>query len=714
MSQSLIGYPDRGPVATSRLDINKVNVSNSATGFDHIHATLKVNNKFYCGSTSTFGIFVFTSPDTSLAAKTQIRSGSTGTAQFAYDSVNNKIYCNSAAGNSITEIDPTTDTFVDHPVTGLVSGQLPGVATDGTFVYVISYTNPTILYKIAIATWTISAQLTLPNGAFNGHAAQVIQYSDGIELIVTCVSGNLFKIDPVALTVLNTFNTLSAFTYIGTPTDDFAYVKAAANTTTAGSIIWIAGETGGALRFQSGKDSFSGASQFSNQGSFTTALPTFGLFTDGTLIYNVASGGYIQTWNATDNNPATQSAKSYYCGNTNAPFHPNELLISDGGKLFFTDWDTVGGIYQFTLHAPTSNYYSILDIITTNNLITTAINNFKSSGGLVQDVGSLANLIARKNNNALFQGFFYKCDQIHPSLSTNSRGSYSIIPLFQAAFQPNQILLQGYARFFVPNYASIPVWNPAGSYAANAKVAYGGFVWTNVAGAVGTALDHYTLSTAWNFSVPTINNTDYVSQWDAIVYDINNDQIVERREGFSGNIVRFTKADADYFTSIGITGNAIKDFQWGRNYVLSTNIGVGDVTIDHGYMDCVNFMGPSIFNVQVKPKAYIQLGSGTSARQLDILVEEGAALKNGTLNATQSNILIRRNATWDRGAATISVNEGPLVYGKLNTAASITANAGFNIPTGVAPTTPVDGDIWQDGTNFKTQVGGVVKTFTLI
>ncbi|MDQ5930940.1 MAG: Pectate lyase 3 protein, partial [Patescibacteria group bacterium] len=37
----------------------------------------------------------------------------------------------------------------------------------------------------------------------------------------------------------------------------------------------------------------------------------------------------------------------------------------------------------------------------------------------------------------------------------------------------------------------------------------------------------------------------------------------------------------------------------------------------------------------------------------------------------------------------------------------------LNIPSGTAPSSPVDGDIWFDGTDIKMRIGGTTKTFTL-
>lgn len=57
-----------------------------------------------------------------------------------------------------------------------------------------------------------------------------------------------------------------------------------------------------------------------------------------------------------------------------------------------------------------------------------------------------------------------------------------------------------------------------------------------------------------------------------------------------------------------------------------------------------------------------------------------------------------------RGSGQVEVLRGTLVA-----VASTTARASFNIPLGVAPTSPVNGDIWYDGTHFYGRVNGVTK-----
>lgn len=56
----------------------------------------------------------------------------------------------------------------------------------------------------------------------------------------------------------------------------------------------------------------------------------------------------------------------------------------------------------------------------------------------------------------------------------------------------------------------------------------------------------------------------------------------------------------------------------------------------------------------------------------------------------------------------------PTATAWVTTGASTTTRSNINLPaTGVAPTTPVNGDIWFDGTALKIQIGGATKTFTV-
>lgn len=53
-------------------------------------------------------------------------------------------------------------------------------------------------------------------------------------------------------------------------------------------------------------------------------------------------------------------------------------------------------------------------------------------------------------------------------------------------------------------------------------------------------------------------------------------------------------------------------------------------------------------------------------------------------------------------------------FGKVFLNACNTSTASLNMIAGTAPTSPVDGDMWYDGTNVNFRVGGTTKTFTLV
>lgn len=51
-------------------------------------------------------------------------------------------------------------------------------------------------------------------------------------------------------------------------------------------------------------------------------------------------------------------------------------------------------------------------------------------------------------------------------------------------------------------------------------------------------------------------------------------------------------------------------------------------------------------------------------------------------------------------------------FGKFILNATTTNGASLNIPSGTAPTSPVDGDLWYDGTNLLFRWGSTTKTIT--
>lgn len=239
-----------------------------------------------------------------------------------------------------------------------------------------------------------------------------------------------------------------------------------------------------------------------------------------------------------------------------------------------------------------------------------------------------------------------------------------------------------------------------------------------------------------------------------------NDKIRMGRNLFNSNIdggvsqggVLFSRADGSYNASCGLTTN---------NYVLDVVGRDGVKFFDSSAMSAANSekagfdwsVGPVSFNLGVGAKANT-IGLGNIMRIYDIY-----PLSNGGTSAyiqtsrtgysatnQVTSLVLKNNATTSSGTltktgvivdmdTTTGVNVGIFTNAKLNgfgfgislgyhptttpTATidiigSETTQASLRIRSGVAPTSPNDGDIWFDGTDLKMRVGGVTKTFTLV
>jgi hypothetical protein len=83
--------------------------------------------------------------------------------------------------------------------------------------------------------------------------------------------------------------------------------------------------------------------------------------------------------------------------------------------------------------------------------------------------------------------------------------------------------------------------------------------------------------------------------------------------------------------------------------------------------------------------------------------------QTGGANGVTRGLFVNPTLTSAADFRAIEVSAGISVL-----APSTTASATLRIPSGTAPTTPSNGDIWFDGTDLKMRIGGVTKTFTLV
>jgi hypothetical protein len=110
-------------------------------------------------------------------------------------------------------------------------------------------------------------------------------------------------------------------------------------------------------------------------------------------------------------------------------------------------------------------------------------------------------------------------------------------------------------------------------------------------------------------------------------------------------------------------------------------------------------------------------GSGASGGGLYSIAKNGVidwlwGHKSSVLtSASSSNWLLYKNGIGNAAevdAATLSWTFG----GEIIAPASTVSRASLRVPTGTAPTSPIDGDIWNDGANVRARVGSTTKNLT--
>ena len=128
-------------------------------------------------------------------------------------------------------------------------------------------------------------------------------------------------------------------------------------------------------------------------------------------------------------------------------------------------------------------------------------------------------------SSSVTAGVFYQINGVNANLY----GGTSIIT---CGLSNNSFSSNGWGQFYNPPYATIPVYNPNGSYSIGQQVIYGGFIWVNTTGNIGSIIDNFNLDTG-DWLLDPFNETDYNIVWDEITYDWANDYITSRYEAIS-------------------------------------------------------------------------------------------------------------------------------------------------------------------------------------
>jgi hypothetical protein len=99
------------------------------------------------------------------------------------------------------------------------------------------------------------------------------------------------------------------------------------------------------------------------------------------------------------------------------------------------------------------------------------------------------------------------------------------------------------------------------NYSIGDKTIWGGYVWQNLTGDLGSSVDDFTLDAVNWVKIP-YNNTDYNVHYDKIKYDYEHDLIIEREDSL-GNEISFNYRNYLWFEDNIGDLNAIKYFQFG-------------------------------------------------------------------------------------------------------------------------------------------------------
>jgi hypothetical protein len=231
-----------------------------------------------------------------------------------------------------------------------------------------------------------------------------------------------------------------------------------------------------------------------------------------------------------------------------------------------------------------------------------------------------------------------------------------------------------------------------------------------------------------------IGNTNSISrEWikfsSAVGIYLASNGVERMRIGTTGNVLIGTTTDAGF--RLDVNGGAIIRQGLQVNNPLSCDTiqprQNQNLTLSAPWADSTQVAIETITNkpqvLIVRPGANLTLTSSTHDTQrithtfaptsgtavVNALTLQQTINQTGGSNGITRGLYIAPTLTAAADFRAIEVASGITILG-----AATTAKASLRIPSGTAPTSPVNGDIWFDGTLLKMQIGGVTKTFTLI
>jgi len=179
----------------------------------------------------------------------------------------------------------------------------------------------------------------------------------------------------------------------------------------------------------------------------------------------------------------------------------------------------------------------------------------------------------------------------------------------------------------------------------------------------------------------------------------------------AGRLLLGTTTESTFLLDVNGTARVSDNLIVSKNQSLTTNITISNTNSGSSVQSALYLAN----NLSSLAGAFIKNSSTTTAYKIlgsgDLCIYNDSVANNGDISILN-----------DRPAGIIKFSAGGSstaqlqieTTGKVSYAAATTAKAQINLASGTAPTSPVNGDIWFDGTDLKIRVGGVTKTFTLL
>jgi hypothetical protein len=193
---------------------------------------------------------------------------------------------------------------------------------------------------------------------------------------------------------------------------------------------------------------------------------------------------------------------------------------------------------------------------------------------------------------------------------------------------------------------------------------------------------------------------------------IANSTIAERmRLTAAGRLLLGTTTESTFLLDVNGTARVSDNLIVSKNQSLTTNITISN-TNSGSSVQCALYLANNLSSLA---GAIIKNSSTTTAYKIlgsgDLCIYNDSVANNGDisiLNDRPAGII--KFAAGGSSTAQLQIE----TTGKVSYAAATSAKAQINLASGTAPTSPVNGDIWFDGTDLKMRIGGVTKTFTLV